>query len=448
MKPNRRSYVNTLRKTQLHIESLEQRRLLAADLLVFQNPVDHLDVNLDQYVSPVDALAIINQLNSTQTQQQTTGALLDTSGDHILAPNDALTVINGLNNSTETRSQLEGLYTARDYFVEQFDALPSEARDVVARFTMIVDQHESATDMIYQSLRNFSQYSVAHINELEAFHEQLQAATFLNEDRFQREVQTIGNEIRHISVTSFGNTPSTESSDTEAPYEFDPANYEDPGAAFPDLFEELDEGIDDIELPTYGDVIDNYDVIYQTYDESDYEIEDYVNELINVNDYEDFVLNGGNLGDLLQDIEGGAEEGVTTIEEVVSPYGLNIKFDDLINDAFNSAYVGELIYNNISAIGGETTGSIIVLSQGGIVEVDFGIADDLHRRASELNNQTVFIEGHLEVVEGIEIPNRTIVQARTIFGTPDLFSLQSAVETIDPSRSLEIAEILEEYGLT
>ena len=122
--------------------------------------------------------------------------------------------------------------------------------------------------------------------------------------------------------------------------------------------------------------------------------------------------------------------------------------DDLINDAFNSAYVGELIYNNISAIGGETTGSIIVLSQGGIVEVDFGIADDLHRRASELNNQTVFIEGHLEVVEGIEIPNRTIVQARTIFGTPDLFSLQSAVETIDPSRSLEIAEILEEYGLT
>ena len=105
MKPNRRSYVNTLRKTQLHIESLEQRRLLAADLLVFQNPVDHLDVNLDQYVSPVDALAIINQLNSTQTQQQTTGALLDTSGDHILAPNDALTVINGLNNSSQWRGK-------------------------------------------------------------------------------------------------------------------------------------------------------------------------------------------------------------------------------------------------------------------------------------------------------------------------------------------------------
>ena len=70
MKPNRRSYVNSLCKTQLRIESLEQRRLLAADLLVFQNHVEPLDVNLDQFVSPVDALAIINQLNSPQTQQQ------------------------------------------------------------------------------------------------------------------------------------------------------------------------------------------------------------------------------------------------------------------------------------------------------------------------------------------------------------------------------------------
>ena len=61
MKPNRRSYV-PLCKTQLRIESLEQRRLLAADLLVFQNPRPS-DVT-DQYVSPVDALAIINQLNS------------------------------------------------------------------------------------------------------------------------------------------------------------------------------------------------------------------------------------------------------------------------------------------------------------------------------------------------------------------------------------------------
>ena len=40
--------------------------------------------------------------------------------------------------------------------------------------------------------------------------------------------------------------------------------------------------------------------------------------MINVNDYEDFVLNGGNLSDLFQDIEERAREGFTTIEDVVA----------------------------------------------------------------------------------------------------------------------------------
>ena len=84
-------------------------------------------------------------------------------------------------------------------------------------------------------------------------------------------------------------------------------------------------------------MIDNYDEIYQTYEESEYEIGEYVDEMINVNDYEDFVLNGGNLSDLFQDIEEGAEEGITTIEDVLAPYGPDIELGDLINDAFNSA---------------------------------------------------------------------------------------------------------------
>ena len=58
--------------------------------------------------------------------------------------------------------------------------------------------------------------------------------------------------------------------------------------------------------------------------------------------------------------------------------------------------------------------------------------DYLHDRASELNNQTVVIEGHLEMVEGIEIPNSPLNQARTIFGTPELESLQCWKRSIHP----------------
>ena len=139
--------------------------------------------------------------------------------------------------------------------------MPTEARIVVDQFTEIINNHESTTEAIYDSLRNFSQYSIANANELDAFYEQLHSATLLNDDNLQREVHAIGDEIHDVSVASFGNSPTSDSSDEEIPYEFDPADYEDPTAALPDLFDELDEGIDDIELPTYGDVIDNYDEI-------------------------------------------------------------------------------------------------------------------------------------------------------------------------------------------
>jgi hypothetical protein len=66
--------------------------------LILTNPVNPLDVNNDDVISPLDALLIINMLDSDVHGQQfdDAGTYLDVSGDGIVSPIDALLVINAL----------------------------------------------------------------------------------------------------------------------------------------------------------------------------------------------------------------------------------------------------------------------------------------------------------------------------------------------------------------
>ncbi|MEZ6115361.1 MAG: dockerin type I domain-containing protein [Pirellulaceae bacterium] len=70
----------------------------------WQNSMNRLDVNADGHVSPIDALEVINRLNtfgagSLDTPQEfdTPPPYLDVNGDNFLSPIDALDVINFLN---------------------------------------------------------------------------------------------------------------------------------------------------------------------------------------------------------------------------------------------------------------------------------------------------------------------------------------------------------------
>ncbi len=87
---------------------LEDRRLLASD---WQNAIDPLNVSgdIEGFISPLDALLIINELNQPQIGDPGTGRLppadqideapppfLDVDGDGYVSPIDAIRVINGL----------------------------------------------------------------------------------------------------------------------------------------------------------------------------------------------------------------------------------------------------------------------------------------------------------------------------------------------------------------
>ena len=75
----------------------------------WQNNRNVLDVNDDGFVSPLDALLVINYLNSigpealaAPTVDRQPGPFVDVSGDGFVSPLDALYVINELNRLSTT----------------------------------------------------------------------------------------------------------------------------------------------------------------------------------------------------------------------------------------------------------------------------------------------------------------------------------------------------------
>ena len=75
------------------------------DFVSWQSPTHPCDVNLDGFITPLDALLIINDLNMNESRQlpipypddYTPPPFLDVSGDNIVAPQDAVIVINYIN---------------------------------------------------------------------------------------------------------------------------------------------------------------------------------------------------------------------------------------------------------------------------------------------------------------------------------------------------------------
>jgi len=100
----------------LRLEALEQRQLMASDIMPFHNPLVAADVNGDFTISPLDALVVINRLN-TQGSGPLAGqapsdvnSFVDTDNDNNLSPLDALLVINAINNGEGVGEQAQVRY--------------------------------------------------------------------------------------------------------------------------------------------------------------------------------------------------------------------------------------------------------------------------------------------------------------------------------------------------
>lgn len=95
MRRNRRS------SRRLLFDTLESRQLMAADFHFGHNFISPEDTDASGVVSPIDALRVINAINSGTTQST---ELLDVTADDSLSPLDALMIINNLNSKASAEA--------------------------------------------------------------------------------------------------------------------------------------------------------------------------------------------------------------------------------------------------------------------------------------------------------------------------------------------------------
>tara|TARA_B100000676_G_scaffold67339_1_gene67413 strand:- start:5669 stop:7375 length:1707 start_codon:yes stop_codon:yes gene_type:complete len=123
------------KRRRLAVDQLEQRIVLSAS--PWQNPVDAMDINRDNHISPIDALLPINAMNTDGSSEMLLiGAppiladmmadvesfYMDANGDGYLSPADALGVINLLAEGEYGDASAEELYReSHDVFPDSPD---------------------------------------------------------------------------------------------------------------------------------------------------------------------------------------------------------------------------------------------------------------------------------------------------------------------------------------
>ncbi len=170
---------------RLSAETLEARQLLAADLL--QNPAQVSDVNADGVTSPLDALLVINELNTAGARSLRSGtppaqaAFYDVNGDDFLTPIDALIVLNELNGEGEGDDLVRMRVSATDA-----EGNPIDSIDVGQTFLLQV-----------------------FVQDLTAREDGGVFAGYLDVE-FEADLASVSGNIQHSS--SYGNAPSGDTS--------------------------------------------------------------------------------------------------------------------------------------------------------------------------------------------------------------------------------------------
>ena len=409
----------------LSVESLEPRCLLAADVFAFQNPADAMDVTHDSFVTPADALAIVNTLNGFDLFNGKVGAYLDTSGDNIVAPNDVIGIINHLNGGTivELDAVESDFEFASAYCVEHFDNIPNGMKPVAQKFIDATNDLTSSKVLRDAAIENFLGFSIDNTAAIIARYHEIEVATGIIAKEYRQDLYELGAELTELVSANY---PHDTNDVDEYPgeYDFEPDSFDDIDDVFDELFNQIDEVVGDIEIPDYGDVIDNFDDVFQTYDDSEFGLDEFVGGFLETDEYDEFVLDGHNFGDLVDDIENIYDAGLDLDEFVTDEFGSSEQLINVLEGMLEASYIGELIFNDIAAIGGETTGSNIILIAGGVAEIDLGDDPELLALAAVYDNTTVLIEGVAELVAGVEIPTRTVIDVTALVGHQELEVLE------------------------
>ncbi len=410
MQPSRRT-----RFRRLRAEQLERRLMLAADAFMFQNPLDALDVNNDASVSTHDALVIINQLNGTSPLD--TRQFVDTSGDNAFSPIDALQVIYDINNRDELPltlpDRVEILADRIGNFPQQVAAHWTE---IAANMTDAMDQHRQVNDSLRTQLDEFLAFDtdneVALRNRLEEISQTKQAMDVY----LEIQVSVLAENIASIDAGD-GNHVFDFYDD------FDWSTVDNPEAGMDQLMSEIELVGGSIELPPTGELDPAIEQLVEMFEQ---EGVDAVEQDQTASAVEEWYLNEGDIGDLLDSLDDGAQQASSDFGDLVDQYfGDEEVFVEYIEEVTDNLVIGDLVQSHV--VGGEVEGDIPYVINDGTETWELVIGDDaeLQGLIESYAGQSVLVDGDpVTTLEGA-------LEVSSIVRAQDLSDLASDLAWVD-----------------
>ena len=458
------------RSRPLHVENLERRLMLAADVAAFQNPLDANDVNNDDYVTARDALIMINLINEPDSWGDKVGGFIDASGDKLFTNLDALHVINTL-NAPDTLPPVGA--NKFEKLVETLDTAPvtleGKLKDIADQLIATQEEIDRANDLMRAELDEFLEFSLDQEAALETRLEDIETSVDFSFKLMEREIQETADAFASLDPAFFESEEfesfftTTEVAQPDEldidpisfdflPEEFQWADVDDLGDGLEALFTDLQEVVSDTDdwahdhsSPENLLTIEEQGWLTE-FETVETTLADFLADQMETAAAEDWLLQGGDdmaaLVDAMQtDL---ADNGTDFVDFVDEYFTQESGFLGLVDDLMDGCVNGEMHHGDHVAIGGETTGSVIEVDENTLFELDFHNDPQLLEAATALHEQPVMVFGTFYKIEGVEIPERTIMDVQMILPQDQFADLTNKFEQLNLPLGDSLAGKLEE----
>lgn len=454
------------RSRPLHVENLERRLMLAADVAAFQNPLDANDVNNDNYVTARDALIMINLINEPDSWGDKVGGFIDTSGDQLFTNLDALHVINSL-NAPETVPT--GSAEKFEKLVQTLDtapvALDGKLKDLADQLIATQEEIDRANDLMRAELDEFLQFSLEQQTALETRLDDIEANVDFSFKLMEREIQEKADAFANLdpaffeseefdsffTITEVGQpvVPAPQEHELNEdpamldflPEDFEWTDVDDLGDGLEALFTDLQEVVSDSDMAAWDYDHSNLEELFSSEEQhwlTELEtvgstLGDFLADQMETAAAEDWLLLGGDdVATLVDAMQTDLANNEASFVDFVDDYFTEESgFLGLVDDLMDGCVNGEMHYGDHVAIGGETTGSIVEVDQNTAFELDLHDDPELLAAAEALNKQPVMVFGTLYKVEGVEIPERTIMDVHMILPQQQITDLTNKFQQLN-----------------
>lgn len=449
---------SSVRSRPLLVENLERRLMLAADVAAFQNPLDANDINNDYYVTPRDALIMINLINEPDSRGDRVGGFIDPTGDKLFTNHDALYVINTL-NAPDTLPT--GITDRFDKLVLTLDSVPTtldgDLKELADKLVATQNEMDQAYDILRAELDEFLEFSIDQQVALETRFQDLEEQVDFSFKVMEREIQETTDEFLSLDPAIFENQdfdrldppPTEETSDPASTAEIADLNFltedfnwdevDNLGDGLEALFTDLQDVVTDTENWAH-DNTNAEDLLtldeqgwLSDFDTGDATLADFMAGQMETAAAADWLLLGGDdVAALVDAIQADLINNGTDFVEFVDEYFTDeAGFLGLVDDLMDGCVNGEMHHGDQMAVGGETTGSIIQIDETTSFELDFHNDPELLAVAEALHEQPVMVFGTLYKIEGVEIPERTIMDVQMIVPQEKITDLATTFAQLD-----------------